>query len=135
MDIGSRFFDWLVFLTSAVLFLMMKRLISSPDTLQLALASMLVLLLNLSQAFAIDVAAVEKALKGNKTASVMDIQFLSPKQKEKIIVITSSLNASSVDMLMVFKGNQCGGSVRQNNGTGSFSLKCLDGSKLKSNFI
>lgn len=87
-----------------------------------------------SQTFAIDKAAVEKALTGNKTANFMNIRFKNPKVEEKVIVIMSNLDSPSVNMMMLFEDDQCKGVLRHRGGNGSFSLNCENGSKLKSNF-
>ena len=90
--------------------------------------------LGTSKSFAIDVAAIEKALDGKGTANAMDIQFRDPKAKEKVIVIMSGLNAPSIDMMMLFTDDQCEGRAQHQNGIGTFKLSCLSGGKLNSNF-
>jgi len=85
-------------------------------------------------AFANDGMSIEEFLQGNKTATFMDIKFLSPKQQEQVIVIMSNIDSASIDMMMVFKDDRCAGEVRHNQGTGSFKLNCLNGGELKSAF-
>jgi hypothetical protein len=88
----------------------------------------------LNAAFANDGMSIERFLQGNKTANFMDVKFLSPKQQEQVIVIMSSLDAATIDMMMVFKDDRCVGELRHNQGTGSFKLNCLNGGELKSSF-
>ncbi len=77
---------------------------------------------------------LERFLDGQKTASFMEIRFTSPKTKEQVIAVMSSLETSTIDMMMVFKDDRCAGQVRHNNGTGSFKLTCLSGGEIKSAF-
>ena len=85
-------------------------------------------------AVANDGMSIEKFLQGTKTANFMDMKFLSPKQQEQVIVIMSSLDASTIDMMMVFTNDRCVGELKHNQGTGSFKLNCLNGGELKSSF-
>lgn len=90
--------------------------------------------LSASKTFALDIAAIEKALDGKRTANFMDIQFRNPKEKEKVIVIMSSLDSSLIEMMMLFRHDQCEGQAQHQDGTGSFKLSCMDGGKISSSF-
>jgi len=81
-----------------------------------------------------DALDLETFLDGKKTASFMEIKFTKPKKSEQVITIMSLLEASAIDMMMVFKDDRCAGQLRHNNGTGSFKLTCLGGGEIKSNF-
>jgi hypothetical protein len=88
----------------------------------------------ISAAQANDVVSIESFLEGNKTASFMDIQFMKPKKKEQVIVVMGSLEAATIDMMMVFKDDQCTGEVKHSQGNGSFKLNCVNGGEMKSGF-
>jgi hypothetical protein len=88
----------------------------------------------ISAAQANDVVSIESFMEGNKTASFMDIQFMKPKKKEQVIVVMGSLEAATIDMMMVFKDDQCTGEVKHSQGNGSFKLNCVNGGEMKSGF-
>jgi len=92
------------------------------------------MLLSPSHASAVDVAAIEKAIEDQNSANFMEIQFTKPKAKEKVIVIMSNLDKPSIDMIMLFKNDQCDGNARHQQGNGRFNLKCANGGELASKF-